>query len=31
MTKMVARMSQGGDSIDKVIAWAEGELDGYTR
>ena len=31
MTKMVARMSQGGDSIEKVIAWAEGELDGYTR
>jgi len=31
MTKMIARMAQGGDSIDKVIDWAQGELEGFTR
>ena len=31
MTKMVARMHQGGDSIEKTIAWAQGELEGFTR
>lgn len=29
--KMIARVSQGGEPIDKVIAWAEGELEGYMR
>ena len=31
MTKMIARMSQGGDSIEKAIDWAQGELEGFTR
>jgi ABC-type glycerol-3-phosphate transport system substrate-binding protein len=31
MTKMIAKCTQGGDSIDKVIAWAGSELEGYTR
>ena len=31
MTKMVARLAQSGDSIDKVIDWAQGELEGFTR
>jgi hypothetical protein len=31
MTNMVARVSQGGESIDSVIKWAEGELQGYLR
>jgi len=28
---MVAKMTQGGESIDKVIKWAEGELESYLR
>ena len=31
MTKMIARVAQGGQSIDQTIAWAEGELKGFTR
>jgi ABC-type glycerol-3-phosphate transport system substrate-binding protein len=31
MTKMIARCTQGGDSIDKTIAWAASELEGYKR
>ena len=31
MTKMVARMAQGGNSIEQTISWAEGELKGFTR
>ncbi|MEK0081771.1 ABC transporter substrate-binding protein [Benzoatithermus flavus] len=31
MTKMVARMIQGGDNADKAIAWAESELEGFMR
>ena len=31
MTKMIARCTQGGDSIEKTIAWAESELEGFTR
>jgi hypothetical protein len=31
MTKMIAKCTQGGDSIDKVVAWAASELEGYTR
>ena len=31
MTKMIARMSQGGDSVQKAIDWAQGELEGFTR
>jgi len=31
MTKMVARVAQSGESIDKTIAWAQGELEGFTR
>jgi len=30
-TKMIARCTQGGESIDKVIAWAASELEGYGR
>jgi ABC-type glycerol-3-phosphate transport system substrate-binding protein len=31
MTKMVARCTQGGDSIAKTIDWAASELEGYQR
>jgi ABC-type glycerol-3-phosphate transport system substrate-binding protein len=31
MTKMVAKYTQGGDSMDKVIGWAASELEGYSR
>lgn len=31
MTKMVARMAQGGSSIEQTIAWAQGELEGFSR
>jgi Bacterial extracellular solute-binding protein len=31
MVNMVAKVSQGGESIDKTIKWAEGELEGYLR
>ena len=31
MTKMVARCTQGGQSIEETIAWAEGELKGFSR
>jgi len=30
-TKMIARCTQGGESIDKAIAWAASELEGYAR
>ncbi len=29
--RLVARMTQGGDSIPAAIKWAEGELEGYSR
>jgi ABC-type glycerol-3-phosphate transport system substrate-binding protein len=31
MTKLVAKCTQGGDSIDKAIAWAAAELQGFMR
>ena len=31
MTKMVAKCTQGGESIDKSIAWAASELQGFMR
>ena len=31
MTKMIARCTQGGESIDKAIGWAASELEGFTR
>jgi len=31
MTKMVARCTQGGQTIEQTIAWAEGELQGFNR
>jgi hypothetical protein len=31
LTKMVARCTQGGESIDKTIAWAAQELEGFMR
>jgi hypothetical protein len=30
-TKMIAKYTQGGESLDKVIAWAASELEGYSR
>ena len=30
-TKMVAKCTQGGESIDKAIAWAASELQGFMR
>jgi ABC-type glycerol-3-phosphate transport system substrate-binding protein len=30
-TKMVVKATQGGESIDKVIAWAASELEGFMR
>jgi len=31
MTKMIAKCTQGGESIDKAIAWATSELEGFMR
>jgi len=31
MTKMVAKCTQGGQSIDEAIAWAADELEGFMR
>ena len=31
MTKMVARMVQGGETAEKAVAWAESELEGFLR
>ena len=31
MTKMIARCTQGGETIDKAISWAASELEGFTR
>ena len=31
ITKMIAKFTQGGESIDKVIAWAGSELEGFMR
>jgi len=30
-TKMIARVTQGGQSVDKAIAWAASELEGFMR
>ena len=30
-TKLVAKYTQGGDSIDKAIGWASSELEGFMR
>jgi ABC-type glycerol-3-phosphate transport system substrate-binding protein len=30
-TKMIARVTQGGESIDSAIAWASKELEGFLR
>ena len=30
-TKMIAKFTQGGESMDKVIAWASSELEGFMR
>ena len=31
MTKMIAKFTQGNESMDKVIAWAGSELEGFMR
>ncbi len=31
MPKMVAKFTQGGESLDKVLSWAASELEGYMR
>ena len=31
MTRMIARCTQGGQSIDNTVAWAQDELEGYSR
>ena len=31
MTKMVAKVTSGGESIDKTIGWAASELEGFMR
>ena len=31
MTKMMARCTQGGQTIEQTIAWAQGELEGFSR
>ncbi len=31
MTKMIARCTQGGQSIEQTINWAQGELEGFSR
>jgi len=30
-TKMIAKITQGGQSVDKAIAWAASELEGFMR
>ena len=31
MTKMIAKYTQGGEPMDKVLGWAASELEGYQR
>jgi len=31
VTKMIAKCTQGGESIDKAIAWATSEIEGFMR
>src|SRR3954466_9808205 len=31
MTKMIAKYTQGGEPMDKVLGWAASELEGYNR
>jgi len=31
MTKMIAKFTQGGESMDKTLAWATSELEGFLR
>ncbi len=31
MTKMIAKCTQGGESVDKAIGWAASELEGFMR
>src|SRR5690242_19668099 len=31
MVKMISKVSQGGESIDSVVKWAERELEGFLR
>jgi ABC-type glycerol-3-phosphate transport system substrate-binding protein len=31
LTKMIAKFTQGGEAMDKVIAWASSELEGFMR
>jgi len=31
MTKMIARVAQSNEPIERVVAWAQGELEGFTR
>jgi len=31
MTKLVSKVTQGGEPIDKAIGWAASELEGFTR
>ena len=31
MTKMIARCTQQGESIDRAIAWASDEIEGFMR
>jgi ABC-type glycerol-3-phosphate transport system substrate-binding protein len=31
LTKMIAKFTQGGESMDKVIAWASSEIEGFMR
>jgi hypothetical protein len=31
MTKMIARCTQQGESIDQAITWASDELEGFMR
>jgi ABC-type glycerol-3-phosphate transport system substrate-binding protein len=31
LTKMIAKFTQGGEGMDKVIAWAASELEGFMR
>jgi len=31
MTQMIARCTQGGQSVEQTIAWAQGEIEGFSR
>jgi hypothetical protein len=31
MTKMIAKYAQAGEPMDKVLGWAQSEIEGFSR